>query len=367
MTTGLMNTPLSDLHLALNARMTCFGGWNMPLQYTSLMDEHLAVRQHAGIFDLSHMAEIEIKGEESKYFLQEMTTNDISRLEVGQAIYSCLCANDGGILDDVLVYRWEDSYWMVANAGNRMKVWNWLGQGAKNYRVDLRDLTESTALIAIQGPKAEEVLSSFVQGLKLSDIDFYRAVHGTVCGHSGVISRTGYTGEDGFELYFDNKSARDIWDALLKVEGVLPVGLGARDTLRLESGFSLYGNELNEERNPYQVSLGWVTKTETDPAPLAAPALRQAKQQATTCIVGLEMEGRSLARTGYPVRFEGRIIGEITSGSFSPSLKKGVALALVERSVRPPGTSVEVLVRDKPQPAKVVALPFVRGSVKRHS
>lgn len=339
----------------------------MPLQYTSLMDEHLAVRQHAGIFDLSHMAEFEIKGPDGERFLQELTTNDISRLEVGQALYSCVCADDGGILDDVLIYSWPDCYWMVANASNRVKIWSWLRDHVQSYRVELSDLTESTALVAIQGPKSEEVLSSFVEDLKLAELDFYRAARARVCGRPGIVSRTGYTGEDGFELYFDNESARIIWDALLKVEGVVPVGLGARDTLRLEAGFSLYGNELTQERNPYEVSLGWVTKTETAPPPLAAPALRQAKQEATTCIVGLEMDGRSLARTGYPVWYQGRRVGEVTSGSFSPSLKKGVALALVERSVRPPGTSVEVLVRDKPQPAKVVALPFVRGSVKRHS
>ncbi len=348
--------------------MVDFAGWNMPIQYSGVIEEHEAVRTHAGLFDLTHMAEIEVKGEDRDRFVQEMTSNDCSKLKVGQALYSCLCGNDGGILDDLLVYRWEDSYWIVANASNRAKVWAWLVDHAEGREVLLGDLTMHTALIALQGPKAEEILAPHVGELNLAGLDFYTAVHGTVLGKPAVISRTGYTGEDGFELYVDFADAAEIWNGLLEVDpGLKPIGLGARDTLRLESGFALYGNELNEERTPYDVSLAWVTKTETDPAPLVADALRAAKERATTCLVGLEMEGRNVPRAGYPVHFEGRQVGEVSSGSFSPSLKKGVALAIVERSVRAAGTDLEILVRGKPQPARVVALPFVRGSVKRHS
>lgn len=368
MTATLLKTPIHDFHVKLGARMVEFAGWNMPIQYAGVIEEHETVRSYAGLFDLTHMAEIEIKGQERERFLQEMTSNDISRLKVGQALYSCLCGHKGEILDDLLVYRWDESYWVVANAGNRIKVWNWLNQHAKNYQVQLQDLTLQTALIAIQGPKAEQALAPHVGELDLSSIDFYTAVKGTVLGHPAVISRTGYTGEDGFELYVDYAVSGEIWDAMLKSDEQLKaIGLGARDTLRLESGFALYGNELSEERTPYDVSLGWVTKTETDPQPLVADALRAAKEKATTCLVGLEMEGRNVPRAGYPVHFEGRQIGEVTSGSFSPTLKKGVALAVVERSARAAGTDVEILVRGKAQPAKVVALPFVRGSVKRHS
>jgi aminomethyltransferase len=368
MTATLLKTPLNDIHIALGARMVGFAGWNMPIQYTGVIEEHEAVRRHAGLFDLTHMAEFEVKGEDRDRFVQEMTTNDTSRLKVGQALYSCLCGHDGGILDDLLIYRWEESYWIVANASNRAKVWSWLAEHARGRQVLLGDLTMHTALIALQGPAAESILEPHVDGLKLAELDFYHAAHGTLLGHPAVVSRTGYTGEDGFELYLDYGFAEEVWNGLLASDPALkPIGLGARDTLRLESGYALYGNELNESRTPYDVSLAWITKTETDPPPLVAEALRSARERATTCLVGLEMEGRNVPRAGYPVHAQGRQVGEVTSGSFSPSLKKGVALAVVERAARAVGTDVEILVRGKPQPARVVALPFVRGSVKRHS
>lgn len=368
MTATLLNTPLSESHKELGARMTEFAGWNMPIQYAGLIEEHETVREYAGLFDLTHMAEIEVRGADRERFVQEMTTNDCSRLKVGRALYSCLCDLEGGIIDDLLVYRWEDSFMLVANASNRAKVWAWLEKYAEGREVELDDQTQETALIALQGPKAEAVLAPHVDGLDLSSIDFYSAVRGTVLGAPGVISRTGYTGEDGFELYVGAEDAVKVWKGLLAADSQLkPIGLGARDTLRLESGFALYGNELTQERTPYDVSLAWVTKTETDPAPISAPALRAAKEKATTCLVGLEMEGRNVPRAGYPVHCQGRQIGEVTSGTFSPTLKKGVALGIVERSARAAGTEVEILVRGKAQPAKVVALPFVRGSVKRHS
>jgi aminomethyltransferase len=368
MTATLLKTPLNNIHQALGARMVEFAGWNMPIQYSGVMEEHETVRNHAGLFDLTHMAEFEVKGAGAERFLQEMTSNDISKLKVGQAQYNCLCREDGGILDDLLVYRWDDHYWIVANASNRTKVWNWLTEHAKGREVLLGDLTFHTALIALQGPQAERILAPLVGEQNLAEIDFYTAVKGTVLGRPAIISRTGYTGEDGFELYLDYSFAEEVWNGLLAAdEGLKPIGLGARDTLRLESGFALYGNELNESRTPYDVSLAWVTRTETEPPPLVAGGLRAAKEKATTCLVGLEMEGRNVPRAGYPVHFEGRQVGEVSSGSFSPSLKKGVALAIVERAARAAGTDVEILVRGKAQPAKVVPLPFVRGSVKRHS
>lgn len=368
MTATLLHTPLTESHQQLGARMTDFAGWNMPLQYSGLVEEHEAVRSYAGLFDLSHMAEIEIAGPESAIFVQEMTSNDCSRLRCGQALYSCLCGDRGEILDDLLVYRWEDSFWMVANASNRGKVWEWLQRHAQGREVTLRDRTMELALIAIQGPQAEAVLAPHVTAFPLGELDFYTARKGDVMGRPAVISRTGYTGEDGFELYLDHADATPVWRGLLEADPALkPIGLGARDTLRLESGYALYGHELSEERTPYHVSLGWVTKTETDPQPRAAEALRAAKESATTCLVGLEMEGRTVPRAGYSVQLQGQPVGEVTSGTFSPTLKKGVALAIVERTARAIGTELEVVVRGKSQPARVVALPFVRGSVKRHS
>lgn len=367
MTTTQLSTPLTEVHEAAGARMVDFAGWKMPIQYTGVREEHEACRAHAGLFDLTHMAEIIVSGPQREEFVQRMVTNDLSRLEFGGAMYSCLCNNEGKIIDDLLAYRFETEIWIVANASNRAAVWAWLTEHAEKFDVELEDKTESITLIAVQGPQAEPVLQKLTE-VDLSAVDFYSARRGVVSGHEMLISRTGYTGEDGFELYLDNRHAVEIWNALLKADTeVVPVGLAARDTLRLESGFALYGNELSLERSPYDVSLAWVTKLEKDPAPMVAEALARARESATTCLVGLEMEGRGVPRAGYPVHHNGSPVGEVTSGTFSPSLKKGVALAIVERSVRAAGTELEVIVRGKPQTAVVTKLPFVRGSVKRHS
>jgi aminomethyltransferase len=347
--------------------MVDFAGWKMPLQYTGVRDEHDACRAHVGLFDLTHMAEIIVTGPQREEFVQRMVTNDLSRLATGGAMYSCLCNSEGKIIDDLLTYRFESEVWIVANASNRADVWAWLNKHATDYDVTLDDRTESLTLIAVQGPQAEPVLQKLTDE-DLSTLDFYTARRGEVKGHDMLISRTGYTGEDGFELYLDNQHAAEIWNALTDADPkVAPVGLAARDTLRLESGFALYGNELSIDRTPYDVSLAWVTKLAKDPAPLVAEALRQAKEGATTCLVGLTMEGRGVPRSGYEVHQDGTLVGEVTSGTFSPSLKKGVALAIVERSVRAAGTELEIIVRGKPQAATVTKLPFVRGSVKRHS
>lgn len=348
--------------------MTDFAGWRMPLQYQGVREEHEAVRAYAGLFDLSHMAEIVVTGSQREEFVQKMVTNDLQKLIVGQAMYSCLCNLEGRIIDDLLVYRFESEVWIVANASNRAAVVSWLKEHSAELDVSLDDRTENLALIALQGPSAEPVLQPHVSGLNLSEIDFYTALWGEVAGVRMLISRTGYTGEDGFELYVENEHAAAVWDALITGdERIVPVGLAARDTLRLESGFALYGNELSLERTPYQVSLAWITKLQKEPAPLAAPALAEAKEAATTCLVGLTMEGRGVPRAGYEVHQNGSPVGVVSSGTFSPSLKKGVALAIVERSVRAAGTELEIVVRGKPQAALVTKLPFVRGSVKRHS
>ena len=367
MNTTKLLTPLTEVHEQAGARMVDFAGWKMPLQYTGVREEHDACRAHAGLFDLTHMAEIIVSGPQREEFVQRMVTNDLSRLALGGAMYSCLCNQQARIIDDLLAYRFENEVWIVANASNRSDVWDWLNKYAKDFDVTLEDKTESLSLIAIQGPQAEPILQKLTE-MDLSSLDFYTARRGKVEGHEMLISRTGYTGEDGFELYVENQHAVEIWQALVKADPkVTPVGLAARDTLRLESGFALYGNELSLERTPYDVSLAWVTKLDKEPAPLVVEALRKAKESATTCLVGLTMEGRGVPRTGYEVHQNGTLVGEVTSGTFSPSLKKGVALAIVERSVRAAGTELEIVVRGKPQAATVTKLPFVRGSVKRHS
>lgn len=369
MTSTELLTPLTEKHVALGARMTDFAGWKMPLQYTGVREEHEAVRSYAGLFDLSHMAEIVVTGEERESFVQQMVTNNLLSLVHGQAMYSCLCNEQGGIVDDLLVYRFETEIWIVANASNRQAVWERLTKAAAGRAVQLADRTEELTLIAIQGPETEACLQPLVgENLDLATVDFYTAVSGEVAGKKMLISRTGYTGEDGFELYVDNEHASHVWDTLMASdERLVAVGLAARDTLRLESGFALYGNELSTERTPYDVSLAWITKLDKEPSMFVVEALREAKAKATTCLVGLSMEGRNVPRAGYEVQQNGVQVGTVTSGTFSPSLKKGVALAVVERAVRTAGTELEILVRGKPQTAVVTKLPFVRGSVKRHS
>lgn len=367
MTTVQLLTPLTEKHQGLGAKMTDFAGWKMPLQYSGVLEEHEAVRTYGGLFDLSHMAELVVTGADREAFVQEMVTNDLMKLQHGQAMYSCLCNTEGGIIDDLLVYRFPEEIWIVANAGNRAAVVAWLEKHAAGRAVNLDDRTEQIALVAIQGPSAEPVLGKHTSH-DLSGLDFYTAQWGEVAGCPALISRTGYTGEDGFELYVENRYAEKVWDALLTGdEKVVPVGLAARDTLRLESGFALYGHELAIERSPYEVSLAWITKLDSEPKPMVADALQRRKEAATTCLVGLSMEGRAVPRAGYEVHHQGQPIGVVTSGTFSPTLKKGVALAMVERSVRAEGTELEILVRGKAQPAQVTKLPFVRGSVKRHS
>ncbi|MFA5503830.1 MAG: glycine cleavage system aminomethyltransferase GcvT [Vulcanimicrobiota bacterium] len=367
MTSSELLTPLSHVHEAAGARMVEFAGWRMPLQYAGVREEHEACRTHAGLFDLSHMAEIIVTGVQREEFVQKMVTNDLSKLKMGGAMYSCLCNEQAQIVDDLLVYRFETEIWIVANAGNRAAVWALLSKHAEAFEVHLDDRTEAIALIALQGPNAEPILQKLADE-DLSTLDFYTARRGKIAAREMLISRTGYTGEDGFELYVENEHALSIWEGLFKADDKLvPVGLAARDTLRLESGFALYGNELSLERTPYEVSLGWVCKPTKEPAPLVADALERAKERATTCLIGLSMEGRTVPRAGYEVHLNGQPVGTVTSGTFSPTLKKGVALAIVERSVRAPGTELEIIVRGKPQQATVSQLPFVRGSVKRHS
>lgn len=369
MTKTILQTALTQKHSEMGARMTDFAGWRMPLQYSGVKEEHEAVRSHAGLFDLSHMAELVVTGAGREDFVQTMVSNDLSKLEMGQAMYSCLPNENGRLIDDLLVYRFETEVWIVANASNRDAVWSWLTEHAEGKDVVLEDKTEEISLVALQGPKAEEILTPFVgNDFDLSALDFYTAKWGEVAGQKALISRTGYTGEDGFELYLQNEVALKVWETLLKSdEKLVPVGLGARDTLRLESGFALYGNELSLDRSPYDVSLAWITKLEKEPALIAVEALRQRKAEATTCLVGLTMDGRGVPRSGYPVQQDGREVGLVTSGTYSPTLKKGVALAIVERAVRAVGTDLEIVVRGKPQAAQVTKLPFVRGSVKRHS
>lgn len=362
-TVAPIRTSLYDCHLEAGAKMVDFAGWEMPIEYTGIRKEHEAVRQSAGLFDLSHMGELYVSGPAALAYLQGLFSNDLSKLEVGRAQYGCMCNEQGRVLDDMIIYQLEaERFLVVMNASNREKIVAWMQQRSKA-GVMLDDQSMATALIAIQGPRSQELLQPF-SSVDLESIRYYACKPGSVAGVQGLISRTGYTGEDGFELYLPWQSAASVWRQLVALPEVEPIGLGARDTLRLESGYALYGHELSEDLTPLDASLGWVVKL--DKEFVGRDALRDYKAAGVQrCLVGLEMEGRAIPREGYPLFHQGRAVGRVTSGTFSPSLKKGIALASVETAVRAEGTDIEVEIRGRHERAKVTRLPFVRGSVRR--
>lgn len=362
-------TPLYQKHVKAGARMINFANFYMPLQYGGIIDEHKTVRNGAGIFDLSHMGEIEIRGDEAVDFVNYVITNDISILSPGGIHYTLICNPQGGILDDVLVYRMKDRILLVVNAANREKIYRWLLEHEfKNTRVV--DLSLATALIAVQGPLAEKVLQKITME-DLSSIGYYRFVQGKILDCNGIISRTGYTGEDGFEIYVKNEYAEGVWDSLM-VEGeefgLKPIGLGARDTLRLEACYPLYGNEISEDVNPLEAGLKFAVKFKKENF-IGRQALVEIKEhKPERKLIGIEMTGRGIPRKGYPVfNSGGWQIGEITSGTHSPTLKKPIGLALVKRGEVKKGDQVSVLIREKKVPGVVVKTPFYRGSVKKGS
>ncbi len=369
-------TALYECHLESKAKMVDFAGWEMPIEYSGIKKEHEAVRTGAGLFDLSHMGECWVWGEGALEWLQSLFTNDLSKIEVGKAQYGCMCNEQGRVLDDMIIYRFgsrgpsggsatppeNTEFWMVVmNASNREKIVNWMSKH-KPARVEMDDASLRTSLIAIQGPKAQEILQKHVD-IDLEKVPYYGFLEGKVDGLAGIISRTGYTGEDGFELYLPWNEAAGVWRAL--VQQAEPIGLGARDTLRLESGYALYGHELSENITPLDASLGWVTKLDKGDF-IGREAIKAYKEKGVErCLVGLEMEGRAIPREGYPLHAGGKQVGVVTSGTFSPSLKRGIALGSVETALRAVGTEIEVEIRGRNERAKVTRLPFVKGSVKR--
>lgn len=363
--TELRRTPLHDVHVALGARMVPFAGYEMPVQYGSIIDEHRTVRSAVGLFDLSHMGEIELRGEEAVAFLRYALVSDPGSLEVGQAQYSMLCQADGGIIDDLICYRLDDDrFWIVCNAANRAAV---LGQltallARGDFGTELEDRSDRTALIAPQGPRAAALLRELTD-LPLDDIANYHATRGVVAGTDCLVARTGYTGEDGFELFCDTRRARDLWHAVSDAgaaHGLRPCGLGARDTLRLEAGMPLYGNELDRETNPFEANLGRVVKLEK--GEFVGRAALRAVQQAGPArkLIGLQMVDNAIPRAGYRVTADGDSVGHVTSGTLSPTLGTKIAMAMVPASMAGIGNAFEVVVRDRPQRAEQVKLPFYR-------
>jgi aminomethyltransferase len=366
--TSLKRTPLFSAHVKAGARMVPFGGWEMPVQYRGILEEHRTVRSAVGCFDVSHMGEFELEGPGALALLQRLTTNDVAALEVGHVQYSLLCTPAGGIVDDLTLYRLaQDRYLMVVNAGNIDKDWAHVTTAVPPEGARWRNASAATGLIAVQGPRAEALVSRLADQ-DVTRIGYYRCARGKVGGVATLVSRTGYTGEDGFELYVDAGDTERLWTALLdggKADGVAPIGLGARDTLRLEMRYALYGNDIDETTNPLEAGLGWVVKPgKGDFVGRAAIEAVRAQGPARK-LVGLEMADRSVARHGYPVVKDGGSIGIVTSGTFGPSVERSIALAYVAGPHAAIGTELGVEIRGQSKPARVVKTPFHPSRVKK--
>jgi aminomethyltransferase len=359
----MKNTALSQKHISLGAKMVPFAGYNMPVSYSGLNDEHATVRNAVGVFDVSHMGEFILKGEHALDLIQRVTSNDASVLTDGKAQYSCLPNNDGGIVDDLIVYRIDEkSYMLVVNASNIDKDWNWINKH-NTANVEMHNISEKTSLLAIQGPKALDTLQKLTD-IKLADIPYYSFTKGTFNGvENVVVSNTGYTGAGGFEIYFENEYAEKMWDSIFAAGaefGIKPIGLGARDTLRLEMGFCLYGNDIDDTTSPIEAGLGWITKFTKDFTNRTAIE-KQKTEGVTKKLVGFEMIDRGIPRHDYQIAdATGNIIGKVTSGTQSPTLNKALGMGYVNKDFAKSDTEIFILIRDKAIKAKVCKMPFLK-------
>ena len=356
-------TALTNKHIALGAKMVPFAGYNMPVSYAGLNEEHNTVRNGVGVFDVSHMGEFMLKGPHALDLIQKVTSNDAAVLTDGKAQYSCLPNNDGGIVDDLLVYRIDaQTYMLVVNASNIEKDWNWI-KSLDTWGVDMKNISEDTSLLAIQGPKAIVALQKLTD-INLSDIPYYSFVKGTFNGINDIIiSNTGYTGAGGFELYFKNQYAESMWNSIFKAGeefNIKPIGLGARDTLRLEMGFCLYGNDIDDTTSPIEAGLAWITKF--NKAFINKDTIEQQKLQGVSKkLVGFEMIDRGIPRHDYVIAdASGSVIGKVTSGTQSPTLNKAIGLGYVKTEFSKADTEIFIVIRDKQIKAKVCKLPFLK-------
>ncbi len=353
---ALRRTPLYEQHAELGAKLVPFAGWEMPVTYEGIREEHSAVRTHAGMFDVSHMGEVEVEGPGALAFLQRVLSNDVAAIEVGGAQYSCLCNEEGGVLDDLFTYRLGgDRYLIVTNSANHAADLAWLGRWSRNFDVAVRDVADRYAMLAVQGPHARRILASTL-GLELPAR--MRVAASRIGRKPALVCGTGYTGEDGAELLIDPEVAPPIWAELLDA-GVVPCGLGARDTLRLEVCFHLHGNDLTPERNPIEAGLGWCCKEET--GFVGAEAIAAVRREGPAeKLVPFRIEGAGIPREGNPVLFESEPVGVVTSGSFSPSLDIGIGMAYLRADLVEPDTEIEIDVRGKLRAARVASKPLYR-------
>jgi aminomethyltransferase len=359
----LKNTALTDVHMALGAKMVPFAGFNMPVQYTGINAEHAAVRNSVGVFDVSHMGEFILKGDRALDLVQKISSNDASKLYDGKVQYAYIPNETGGIVDDFLIYRIDEkTYFLVVNASNIEKDWDWIAR-YNTYGVEMKNISDRTSLLAIQGPRATDAIQSLTDA-DLASMEYYTFKKVVFAGVDNVlISATGYTGAGGYEVYVENTDAKRVWEAIFeagKQYDIQPVGLGARDTLRLEMGFCLYGNDIDDQTSPIEAGLGWVTKFTKDF--VNADGIRQQKEGGVRQkLVGFEMVERGIPRHGYPILdAEGNTIGRVTSGTQSPTLQRSIGLGYVDTALTKPGSEIYIDIREKPVRAVVVKPPFVK-------
>jgi aminomethyltransferase len=361
----MKNIALNDIHVALGAKMVPFAGYNMPVQYEGVTAEHLTVREAIGVFDVSHMGEFLVEGENALALIQKITSNDVSKLEIGDAQYSCFPNEDNGIVDDLICYRIkENAYLLVVNASNIEKDWYWVSKYNEGFNANLKDVSEEYSLLAIQGPKAVEAMQS-LSSLNLAEIPFYKFKIGDFAGIENVIiSATGYTGSGGFEIYCKNEEAIQIWNKVFEAGadyGIKPIGLAARDTLRLEMGYCLYGNDIDETTSPIEAGLSWITKF-TKEFVNAETLAKEKELKPKRRLIAFELNERGVPRQGYDIVDEsGKVIGNVTSGTMSPCLQKGIGMGYVPQVFSKSGSKIYIQVRKKAIPATIVKLPFYKG------
>ena len=358
----LRKTSLNEIHVASGGRMVPFGGWDMPVQYSSILNEARAVRKSAGIFDVSHMGRIEIQGSDAALFLNRVLSSNVPKLAIGRAKYGVICNESGGIIDDAIVYRLgENRYLLIPNAGNSEKVQAWVSKWRKKSDIiEIKVLTDEISMVALQGPQSEEILSKLCT-YTLSSVRLFRAIETKVLNVDGIIARTGYTGEDGFEIMVPSKNVSEIWNALV-LEGAVPCGLGARDVLRLEAGLPLHGNDIDINTNPYEAGLGKFVDPDRDEY-VAGPALSKLRDgKMSRKLVGFNMIGRGIARQGHTISHKQDPVGSVTSGSISPILDRAIGLGYVREEVSGEGTILQIDVRGRLIDAKITPIPFYKRS-----
>jgi aminomethyltransferase len=354
-------TPFYNIHLRSHAKIVEFAGFLMPIQFTGIMEEHRRVRSSVGLFDITHMGEFEVWGKDAEDFIQRMTTNDVSRLAPYQIQYSCMCYDHGGIVDDLLVYRLPDHFLLVVNGACLEKDFKWLSDHVSG-DVELKNVSDETCLMAIQGTRAEDVLKKLTD-YNLPELKFYWSAWGKINGVQMLFSRTGYTGEDGFELYFAPPHAEKMWNTVMeagKEFDIEPIGLGARDSLRLEMKYMLYGNDIDQSTNPLEAGLGWIVKPDKGDFVGKGPILQMKEKGIRRKLVAFELGDKAFPRQHYQIQKDGKHVGDVTSGTFSPSLNKGIGLGYVPIEYSKIGTELDIIIRGKPSTGIVVRPPFYK-------